>query len=169
MLFGKKSITLFIFLFLGLSLLCPFILLYKIKKTQIVDEYLPYSKNAYLQYERVFQINFPRNKNGDFNFKQINARNNQIDAFRHSFVSGVIAMKYGVIIAKLLGNIKENWDDFFFNQSPLEKNMDYWNNNIGRFYGKNSQSEDELSFNLKKAILRGELIININDDKRIYR
>ena len=133
-----------------------------------VDSYIPYGAEAYLQYEKVFNVKLLRNKNGVVDFRYTKARNNQIDAFRHAYVSGVFAKKYGKAIAKIFGNCKEFWDDIFYNQTSQEKNMDYWNNSIGRRYGIKSDNYDDLALKLKIAIDNKELIIDIND-KRIFK
>jgi|TARA_B100001142_G_C13958942_1_gene510249 hypothetical protein len=52
--------------------------------------------------------------------------NDEVDAFRHAYVSGVFAMKYGTYISKKLGDHHEE-----ANPNPeSERNMDEWNNNV---------------------------------------
>ena len=96
------------------------------------------------------------------------AHNNQIDAFRHSFVSGAFAQKYGVFSARILGDAKEFYDDIFYNQSLQEKNMDKWNNSVGRRIGLKTKNLNQLGDRLKSAIDNHELILNIKDKRRYY-
>src|ERR1700735_4637989 len=71
------------------------------------------------------------------------AHNNDVDAFRHAYAAGVAAMKYGENIPNVLGQayeIKNDWDNYRASEenrpSPQqvskEKNMDLWNNKVGR-------------------------------------
>ncbi len=134
---------------------------------QRVDSYIPFSQESYLQYEKVFKVALPRGNKGKVIITKIVARNNQIDAFRHAYVSGVFAMKYGNTVAKILGNFKEMYDDIFYNQSKQEKAMDYWNNAIGRRYGIMVKSRGNLAKILKESITKRELVVEI-DDYRCY-
>jgi hypothetical protein len=134
---------------------------------QRVDSYIPFSQESYLQYEKVFKVALPRGSKGKVIITKTVARNNQIDAFRHAYVSGVFAMKYGNTVAKILGNLKESYDDIFYNQSKQEKAMDYWNNAIGRRYGIMVKSRGNLAKILKESIAKRELVVEI-DDYRCY-
>jgi hypothetical protein len=134
---------------------------------QRVDSYIPFSQESYLQYEKAFKVALPRNGKGKVIITKTVARNNQIDAFRHAYVSGVFAMKYGNTVAKILGNSKEIYDDIFYNQSKQEKAMDYWNNAIGRRYGVMVKSRGNLAKILKESIIKRELVVE-TDDYRCY-
>ena len=50
--------------------------------------------------------------------------------------------------------------------SEASKNMDYWNNEVGRKYGKKAKSREELAELLKKALEAGELIISLDDPRK---
>lgn len=55
--------------------------------------------------------------------------NNDADAFRHAYVSGVFTQEYGKRIAEVFGSLNE----FSAVEKPKdEENMDLWNNNVGR-------------------------------------
>lgn len=50
--------------------------------------------------------------------------------------------------------------------SVLCENVDFWNNAIGRSYGKRSKNWDELYLKLMKALKAGELIIDLEDTRK---
>ncbi len=95
---------------------------------------------------------------------------NDVDAFRHAYVSGVFTQDYSESAARILGNLNEiSPGDLYSNQfSPGDRNMDLWNNAVGRKYGKSTKGRKELTKRLKRALRKGELII-IPDDKRRYK
>ena len=105
--------------------------------------------------------------------------NNEADAFKHVYMSWYLTHNYGWGIAEWLGNMHE---DETPNAPDYERNMDLWNNQIGREmaaemwkkYGSlmKSASSDELS-ELASALIwekikKGELITNPYTDKRKY-
>ena len=47
-----------------------------------------------------------------------------------------------------------------------DKNMDFWNNSIGRKYGKIAKTKEELLKLLHKALKNGELIITPSDTRK---
>ena len=88
--------------------------------------------------------------------------NNELDAFRHAYVSGVFAMKYGTYISKKLGDHHEE-----ANPNPeSERNMDEWNNNVGRHYGSKAKNRNALADMLKTALEHGELIVDLADPRK---
>ena len=96
--------------------------------------------------------------------------NNDIDAFRHAYASGIYTMEFGDKIACLLGQFNEI-KGALHSQPDAEKNMDLWNNWVGRKYGKKAKSKIELAKLIVKALNNGELIIT-NDqaqDSRKYK
>ena len=104
---------------------------------------------------------FPPNPNSQFP----SGRNDAYDAYRHAYTSAVITGKYnfGEIIAKILGDKNEEPYDpngkhkgMTEEQYNAEKNMDLWNNNVGR--------EEYKSW--KKATEQG--VTNDPLDKWIY-
>lgn len=72
---------------------------------------------------------------------RVRAHNNDVDAFRHAYVSGVITQEYGAFEANILGQLNEIRGDIKHNQPESEKNMDLWNNAVGRKYGKKTTLE----------------------------
>ena len=164
----KKSIYFLIILIVIIFVVFTSINLISSQKKHIsrfdrVDSYIPFGQESYLQYEKNFNYPLPRNKYGKVIVNKIIARNNQIDAFRHAYVSGVFAIKYGERVARILGNTKELYDDLFYRQSSQEKAMDYWNNAVGRRYGLLTKNRSQLAKILKDAITNKELIVDIND------
>ena len=108
--------------------------------------------------------------------------NDELDAFRHAYMQADLSNKYGSKAAKFLGDIHENiYDKLFTIQPHKEKNMDLWNNNIGRQVSnevdkqtkilKNLTSpqirQDITAENIYNKIKEGELITNPNDS-RVY-
>ena len=47
-----------------------------------------------------------------------------------------------------------------------QRNMDLWNNNVGRKYSKKSKNRQELAQLLKIALKNGELIISLDDPRK---
>jgi hypothetical protein len=91
---------------------------------------------------------------------------NQIDALRHAYVSAVYTIEYGEGTADLLGRLRE-----YFHSSATEinsRNMDLWNNSVGRIYGKKFKRGKDLFTELLKAIDEGKLILTPTD-KRKYK
>ena len=108
--------------------------------------------------------------------------NDELDAFRHAYMQADLSNKYGSKAAKFLGDIHENiYDKLFTIQPHKEKNMDLWNNNIGRQVSnevdkqtkilKNLTSpqirQDITAENIYNKIKEGKLITNPNDS-RVY-
>ncbi len=92
------------------------------------------------------------------------------DAFRHTWTSADVAYKHGQTAAKLLGNLQELNNA---GQTPKEKNQDLWNNDKGRELGEGAKNADipreKLPKIVKQAMNRGDLITNIEKDKRVYK
>ena len=108
----------------------------------------------------------PRNEDGSFNEFSNGFQDNDVDALRHAYVSGVYTMEYSEDLAEKLGRLQE----FVFSDSssahPDAENMDLWNNSVGRKYGKKAKSRDELFEFLIKALKNNELIIDPDDDRK---
>lgn len=94
--------------------------------------------------------------------------NNDIDALRHSYVSGKYTMEFGEDTADILGRLNEFKNFNFGNKEIPSENMDLWNNAVGRHYGKKAKTGKELFDFLVKALKAGELIIDLKD-KRKYK
>ena len=112
----------------------------------------------------------PKNKDGSINKEARGFQHNDVDALRHAYVSGVYTMRYGERAARLLGNLQEYAPWAVIGSSrPNEgnaRNMDLWNNSVGRKYGKESQTKEELFRKLLKALKNGELIIDLRDSRK---
>jgi len=112
----------------------------------------------------------PQNSNNTFNEFSSDFNDNDVNALRHAYVSGVFTQEYGENAADIFGRANE-----FFpfggassTNSTNSTNMDLWNNAIGRKYGKKSKTRKELFKNLMKALKNGELIIDPESDTRRY-
>ncbi len=112
----------------------------------------------------------PKNSDGSINEFGAGLDDNDIDALRHAYASGVFTLEYGETAADLFGRAYE-----FFpfmgtssSNSTNSTNMDLWNNSIGRKYGKKVKTRKDLFKNLIKALNEGELIIDPENDSRKY-
>lgn len=77
-------------------------------------------------------------ENGEVDYSKNVLWDNDVDAFRHAYVSGAYALEYNENVSEKLGFIQEHIP-FGGSSSPnsdASKNMDYWNNEVGRKYGK---------------------------------
>ena len=59
--------------------------------------------------------------------------NNEADAFKHTFGSAYMAIKYSIPFSKISGDIHEKQNP---NNPKNEENMDKWNNRVGRLIAK---------------------------------
>ena len=127
------------------------------------NEMIALKKEATQEAYEYFQENihsFERDDKG-----RIKAHNNDVDAFRHAYVSGVMTQKYGNFRANILGQLQELDGDIRRDQPEEEKNMDLWNNAVGRKYGEQTKSREKLAELLKQALKDSELIITIDQSK----
>jgi hypothetical protein len=113
----------------------------------------------------------PKKEDGSWDFKTGKFHNNDTDAFRHAYVSGIFTQKYNQITANTLGQLHELDGDYKRSQSSKEKNMDLWNNQVGRKYGAQTSSRPTLLKLLQTSLENGELIITIDstEDNRTYK
>jgi hypothetical protein len=118
-------------------------------------------QEAYKYYEQYTNNVLIRNQDGTFASQ---GHNNELDAFRHAYVSGVFVLEYGATISSFMGYLNELKGDVN-NQPQSEKNMDFWNNQVGINYASSAISKQALSELLINALRKGELITSI-DDKR---
>lgn len=109
----------------------------------------------------------PKNEHGEFAVTEKNRDkfyDNDVDAFRHAYASGVFTQVYNKHTANLLG-----WYNEYTGTNPINvQNMDLWNNSVGRGYGEKSSTRTKLGKLLKKALENGELITT-TDDPREYK
>jgi hypothetical protein len=97
-----------------------------------------------------------------------NKTNNAWDAFRHSYASAAMTKEYGSLPAQLFGDLNEIYGDYFHNQKSFEKNMDYWNNAVGRRLGKGAADNDAIASRVYGALKGGDLITDPESDARHY-
>lgn len=84
--------------------------------------------------------------------------NDELDAFRHAYMQADLTNKYGSKTAKFLGDIHENiYDKVFTIQPHKEKNMDLWNNNIGRQVSKEVDKQTEIFKNITSPQIRRDI------------
>ena len=98
----------------------------------------------------------PKKNDGTIDKDAKGFQHNDVDALRHAYVSGVYTMEYNEKIASFLGLIREYspWSSIGSSGPNREKarNMDLWNNQIGRKYGKKSKIRKELFQKLLNAL-----------------
>ena len=117
---------------------------------------------GYLYFEKHIR-SLPKNPDGSINEFSHGFADNDIEAFRHAYVSGVFAQEYSEKIADILGWLNE-WDSV---GSPAGgTNMDLWNNKVGRKLGLKAKSRNELADLVKKALENGELIVSLDDPRK---
>jgi hypothetical protein len=106
----------------------------------------------------------PKNESGEFIITRKYFYDNDVDAFRHAYTSGVFTQEFFSAFANVLGVLNE----MMGNNTLQAQNMDLWNNFIGRKNGKKTESRTVLAEFLKKALENGEMIIS-PDDPREYK
>jgi hypothetical protein len=121
---------------------------------------------AYIYFDQHIRP-LPKNKDGSFNFLAPGFNENDVDAFRHAYVSGVFTQEYGDRTADFLGLMNEYSPEGQYSHSvdPRSRNMDLWNNRIGRKYGKKTGGRKTLLKFIRGALKKGELIIDLNDPR----
>lgn len=105
---------------------------------------------------------------GKVDTTQEKLNDNDVDAFRHAYVSGVFAQEYGESVADILGRLNElSPGDLYSNtKDPRSRNMDLWNNSIGRKCGILADTREALLKGVHQALQRGELITELADPRR---
>lgn len=127
--------------------------------------------NATKKYHKQYGFD---SKEGEHEFS---THNNEADAFKHTYMQALIALRSGEDTARYLGDMHEN-DGAVRNQPSGEENMDLWNNNQGREiadeikknYSMNfwtEKAEDIIAEKVMERMRAGKLITNPND-KRHY-
>lgn len=122
---------------------------------------------VYLLIDKYYR-KLPKTADGTINEFADGFQDNDVDALRHAYVSGVFVQVYNESFADFLGNMQEIFPGFGAS-SPTggkQKNMDLWNNRVGRKYGLKTKSRDELFFKLLEALKNSELIIDPNDPRK---
>jgi hypothetical protein len=103
--------------------------------------------------------------------------NSKVDAFRHAYASGIMAMEYGENIANALGQgyeLKGEYDNYKLPDGPRkqsteqiikENNMDLWNNKIGRDASIGCKSREQFVSKLVESLKDGKFITNPSDTR----
>jgi hypothetical protein len=121
---------------------------------------------AYIYFDQKIRL-LPKNKDGSFNFSATEFNDNDVDAFRHAYVSGVFTQEYGDRTADFLGLMNEYSPEGQYSHSvdPRSRNMDLWNNRVGRKYGKKTSGRKTLLKLIRGALKKGELIVDPSDSR----
>lgn len=109
----------------------------------------------------------PKKDNGKIDPMAEGLLDNDVDALRHSFVSGVYVLEFSEQTSEIMGRLNELKDFDSSSSAEGSENMDLWNNAVGRKVAKNVKTWRELYEMLLKSMKRGELILN-PADKRQY-
>lgn len=104
----------------------------------------------------------PKDANGDWDLSIDKFSCNDIDAFKHAYVSGVFTQEYNAINISFLRVLNE----IFTIGSISTDVMAFLNNLVGMKYGKKTKTRQKLAVILKNALKDGELIIRPNDEKQ---
>jgi hypothetical protein len=112
----------------------------------------------------------PRKSDGTFNEADGAFQSNDVDAFRHAYVSGVFTMEYSELAADVLGRLNEYHPGDIYSNSrdPRSMNMDLWNNGVGRKYGKKAKERKKLLRLIHQSLIDGELIIELKDERQYH-
>jgi hypothetical protein len=133
------------------------------KKQEYLDLMEEARQKAYEYFDKNIK-ELSKNSKGEFEVTAENKDefyNNDVDAFRHAYVSGVFTQVENSLIANLLGLYNE-----IKGENPInQQNMDLWNNSIGRKYGKKAEDRSKLADLIKKALESNELIIRPADSR----
>lgn len=110
----------------------------------------------------------PRDTSGNIDQSLEGFSDNDVDAFRHAYVSGVLTQELNANKAAFWGWVNEAFPGggSSSQHSEASKNMDFWNNDVERKYGRQAKSRKELAELLKKALENGELIISLDDIRK---
>lgn len=109
----------------------------------------------------------PKSPDGKINPRARGLEDNDIDAFRHAYVSGVFTQEYGETAADIFGRLNEflTFDLYSNSANPRALNMDLWNNQVGRKYGRTTKNRKDLLNKIRKALRKGELIESPSDKR----
>jgi hypothetical protein len=126
------------------------------------------AKNEVYQFIDKFYRKLNKKSDGTVNEFDDGFQDNDIDALRHAYVSGVFAQFYSESFAEFLGNMQEIFPGYGASSPTGEKqkNMDLWNNRVGRKYGLKTKSREELFLKLLEALKAKELIIDPSDSRK---
>lgn len=108
----------------------------------------------------------PKKADGSIDPYGLGLEDNDIDVLRHAYISGVYTIEYNEGTAELMGRLNELSSFDSRSTSNLSENMDLWNNDVGRFYGKKAKTWDDLYSKIMKALKSNELIIDLKDTRK---
>ncbi len=110
-----------------------------------------------------------RGKDGSIDSGSDEFHDNDVDAIRHAYVSGVFTREYGSAMADVLGRLNELFPlNGASDTSRVQStNMDLWNNAVGQRYGQEFRTRSELFEALLNALKKGELIQNLRDRRNL--
>ncbi len=126
-------------------------------------------ENESYEFADRFIRKLPRKSDGSFDLSSGEFYDNDIDAIRHAYTSGLFTQEYGEKVTEILGDMNEivPFGGNSSSNSPNSKNMDLWNNRIGRTLGLKTSGKIKLFKLVLKALKNGELIIDPENDPRI--
>lgn len=126
----------------------------------IVDLYVKHLNNMVEHYWQIYHFDMEPNHT---------SHNNEADAFKHTYMQAELTLWLGRFIAKIIGNIHENKPD----NPPKEKEMDLYNNSVGRQIGADIRKsyplwiftkwQDKIATRIMLAMKAGLLITNIKE------
>lgn len=108
----------------------------------------------------------PKKSDGSIDPYGLGLEDNDVDALRHAFISGVYTIEYNEGTAELMGRLNELTSMDSRSTSALSENMDFWNNAVGRNCGKKVKTWDDLYLKVMKALKANELVIDLKDPRR---
>lgn len=122
---------------------------------------------AYEYFDKTIR-KLPRDSTGKLKIVGAGLDDNDVDAFRHAYVSGVFTQKYGEKTAEMLGILNEYDPGGQYSNSgdSRSRNMDLWNNRVGRKYGKKTSGRKTLLKLIHQALKNGELIVDLKDSRK---
>lgn len=108
----------------------------------------------------------PKKADGTVNEFAEGLVDNDVDALRHAYVSGVYTLEFSEQTAEVMGRLNEFVGFNSSSSSIGSENMDLWNNNIGRIKARQAKNRRELYDLLIKSLRGGELIIDPKDTRK---
>ena len=115
---------------------------------------------AYVYFDRNIRP-LPKRSDGSINTMHAGFHDNDVDAFRHAYVSGIFTLEYSDKTALLLGWMNE----LAMPSSTADRNMDLWNNAVGRELAHKHKDKGALAEAVKDALIAGKLIIQLSDSR----
>ena len=134
-------------------------------KRSVQDILNRYEQESYAAYEQVTGRPIKRRPDG----KLDEGSNDALDAFRHAYTSAAMTQDHGALIALIAGHANEI-KGALNGQDSKARNMDNWNNAVGRDIGEVAGSRAEIGELVYEALNNGELITDPFDpsDAREY-